>query len=95
MFKGNHSKINFCSADRLKMGSLRLDHNLFTSLGSVLLYNPVRFFSDGQQPHRAPRPRGSQGKQTVRYISTCRGTSSRRWSASPSPKSEKNSCLWT
>ncbi|GIY33090.1 uncharacterized protein CDAR_439921 [Caerostris darwini] len=55
-------------SDRLKGGILSLDHNLFTSLGSVLLYNPVKNFlmADNLIEHLGPED--LQGEQTVRHL---------------------------
>ncbi|GIY34694.1 protein toll [Caerostris darwini] len=55
-------------SDRLKWRSLRLDHNLFTSLGPVLLYNPVWNFSMANNLIAHLGPEDLQGEQTLRHL---------------------------
>ncbi|GIY57032.1 protein toll [Caerostris darwini] len=56
-------------SERLIRSSLRLDHNLFTSLGPVLLlYNPVRNFSMADNNIAHLGPEDLQGRQTVQHL---------------------------
>ncbi|GIZ02296.1 uncharacterized protein CEXT_504511 [Caerostris extrusa] len=68
MFKGNDSKINFCPSAKINGSSLRLDHNLLTSLGPALLYNPVWNFSMANNLIAHLGPEDLQGEQTVRHL---------------------------
>ncbi|GIY50274.1 protein toll [Caerostris extrusa] len=53
---------------RSMVSSLRFDHNLFTSLGPALRYNPMIYFSMADNLIAHLGPEDLQGEQTVRHL---------------------------